>query len=322
MDESKRSGNDLGSFKALGAPYLVYQLLAGKVHGRGLAYGANIFGGRCVTYIDNHVSDGRAKRMIDLDPMAKEDARMNGWHFVSSTSWTDFGGDTPQHVVNGCMVVVEETLTLIPNDHHITHVFVCGGVGSIAVAIFQGFHTLLHRFIVVETSEAGCLLQNAKDGEVRPLQGSLCTVMVELPCRDTSPAAWKILAWVANDFLSVPDSAATEGMTTLAGAYEGDIPVVCGESSAVSMDIMLASSAEPFLRQILGLDSDSQALHFGLEGATDPEIYDFLLSESPATIFEAQDRFIAKNEVSTSSSWERCRELISYPGGSSHTHSY
>ncbi|KAI1361710.1 tryptophan synthase beta subunit-like PLP-dependent enzyme [Xylaria arbuscula] len=346
-DESQRFGLDLASFKALGAPYAVYQILAEAVHakksiwpsaaelrtdkyrditqhitvcvatdgnqGRGLAYGAQIFGCRCVNYIHSHVSDGRAIRMIELGAIviringeyeasvarAKEDARMNGWYFVSSTSWSDFDESIPKHVMNAYMVVLEETLELIPNIDCITHVFVCGGVGSIAAAIFQGFYTRLYetqaagaklpQFVVVEPSEADCLLQSAKIGEAHQSQGSLHTLMAGLACRAPSPAAWKILSWLASDFLSVPDSAAIEGMKALANGFEGDVPVVCGESSAASMGVMLASGVDPSLRERLGLDASSQVVLFGLEGATDPKIYESLVGKSPASVFEAQD---------------------------------
>ncbi|KAL1876768.1 hypothetical protein Plec18167_005177 [Paecilomyces lecythidis] len=350
-DESRRFGTDLGSFKALGAPYSVYKILAEEVHaktgvyptaaqlrtdkyrditrnitvcvatdgnqGRGLAYGAKIFGCRCVDYIHDHVSEERAKRMMALDAIviridgeyeasvnrAKEDARMNGWFFVSSTSWSDFDNDVPQHVMNAYMVVLEEAIEQIPQLEKITHVFVCGGVGSIAAAIFQGFYTYIRgtqkapskvpRFIVVEPSEADCLLQSAKNGELRQSEGTLRTLMAGLACRAPSPAAWKILKWLASDFVAVPDSAAVEGMKTLAHGREGDIPVVCGESSAASMGVLFESGTNSSLREKLGLDENSQAIMFGLEGATDPAIYESLVGKSPATIFEAQCQFTA-----------------------------
>lgn len=348
-DESRRFGAELGSFKALGAPYSVYKILAEEVHartgvwptaaelrtdkyrditqrvtvcvatdgnqGRGLAYGAKIFGCRCVDYIHNHVSEGRAKRMMDLGAVviridgeyeasvgrAKEDARMNGWYFVSSTSWSDFDNDVPQHVMNAYMVVLEEAIDLIPRLDRISHVFVCGGVGSIAAAIFQGFYTHLHRnqkafvkvprFIVVEPSEADCLLQSAKSGQECQSKGTLRTLMAGLACRAPSPAAWKILTWLTSDFIAVPDSAAVEGMKALANGAEGDIPVVCGESSAASMGVMLGSGSDPILREKLGMDENSQVVIFGLEGATDPEIYESLVGKSPAVVFEAQDKY-------------------------------
>jgi diaminopropionate ammonia-lyase len=352
-DESRRFGTELGSFKALGAPYSVYKILAEEVHakkgvcptaaelrtdeyrditqrvtvcvatdgnqGRGLAYGAKIFGCRCVNYIHNHVSDGRAKRMMNLGAVviridgeyeasvsrAKEDARMNGWYFVSSTSWSDFDNDVPQHVMNAYMVVLEEAVALIPQLDRISHVFVCGGVGSIAAAIFQGFYTHLRgnqksptqmpRFVVVEPSEADCLLQSAKNGQERQSKGTLRTLMAGLACRAPSPAAWKILTWLASDFIAVPDSVAVKGMKALANGDEGDVPVVCGESSAASMGVVLGCGSDSSLREKLGLDGNSQVIIFGLEGATDPEIYESLVGKPPVEVFEAQDCFATKN---------------------------
>ncbi|KXH61542.1 hypothetical protein CSAL01_08348 [Colletotrichum salicis] len=100
LNESRRFGTDLGSFKALGAPFAVYRILADEVHrqtgaypssaelrtskyhhitqqvtvcvatdgnqGRELAYGAKVFGCRCVDYIHGHGSPVRAKMMMDL----------------------------------------------------------------------------------------------------------------------------------------------------------------------------------------------------------------------------------------------------------------
>ncbi|KAJ5100134.1 hypothetical protein N7532_007135 [Penicillium argentinense] len=62
-------------------------------------------------------------------------------------------------------VVLRETIVLEPKFDRITHVLLCGGVGSITAAVFQCFHNRLKkasreiaRFVVVEPSEADCLL--------------------------------------------------------------------------------------------------------------------------------------------------------------------
>lgn len=356
-DESMRFGTSMASFKALGAPYAVYKILAEAVRlqtgihpssddlrsgkhrgitqrvtvcvatdgnqGRGLAYGAKIFGCRCVNYIHNHVSTGRAEMMKDLGAIviridgeyeesverAKEDARMNGWHFVSSTSWSDFDHGIPQNVMNAYMVVVEEALTMLQGADNVTHVFVCGGVGSIAAAVFHGFFkhyeqreqadsvTDLPRFVVVEPSEADCLLQSARKGEACLSPGTLRTLMAGLACRGPSPAALKILLWLASDFIAVPDSVAIEGMNALARGDEQDIPVVVGESSAASMGIMLRAGKDPVLRGKLGLNTNSRVILFGLEGATDPELYEKLVGMSSKDVFEAQARFVKEPQV-------------------------
>lgn len=82
-------------------------------------------------------------------------------------------------------------------------------------------------------------------------------------------------------------------MKALAEGKRGDIPVVCGESSAASMGVMLGSSADPSLRKKIGLSSSSQVLLFGLEGASDPAVYESLVGKTPQAVFDAQDRFNA-----------------------------
>lgn len=353
-DESRRFGTSLGSFKALGAPYAVYKILADEVfsktgvwptsvelqagkyrtitekvtvcvttdgnQGRGLAYGAKTFGCRCVDYIHNHVSSGRADMMEHLGAVviridgeyeasverAKEDARMNGWHFVSSTSWSDFDNFIPQNIMNAYIVVVEETLQMIPAVEKITHVFVCGGVGSIAAAVFLGLFTRYSqiqeshevmvvdppRFVVVEPTKTDYLYQNAKKREMCLSEGSLRTLMAGLACSGPSPATWKILTWVTSDFIDVPDNFAVEGMKELASGRDGDIPVVCGESSAATMGVMLQAADDRSLWGKLGLDHNSQVVLFGLEGAMDPAIYKKLVGKTPEQVFEAQQDFV------------------------------
>lgn len=354
-DESNRFGKSLASFKALGAPYAVYKILAEKVkketsvqptsadlrsgkylhiteqvtvcvatdgnQGRGLAYGAKIFGCRCVDYIHSHVSPRRQQMMMDLGAIviridgeyeasvtrAKEDARMNGWHFVSSTSWTDFDNGIPQDVMNAYMVVVEECLTMLPKVEDVTHVFVCGGVGSIAAAVFLGFYKRFQkakeaenasvefpRCVVVEPTEADCLLQSAKAGEMHLSKGTLRTLMAGLACRGPSPAAWKVLEWLTSDFVAVPDSVAVDGMKSLADANQGDVPVVCGESSAANMGVLLWAGSDQGLREKLGLNERSQCVIFGLEGATDTLIYKELVGKTPEEVFKAQEVFLKK----------------------------
>ncbi|PYI08354.1 tryptophan synthase beta subunit-like PLP-dependent enzyme [Aspergillus sclerotiicarbonarius CBS 121057] len=349
-DESERFGTGLGSFKALGAPYAVFRILADEVlaktgirptstelragkyraitervtvcvatdgnQGRGLAYGARIFGCRCVDYIHGHVSAGREEAMKALGAIviridgeyeasverAKEDARMNGWHFVSSTSWSDFDNGIPQNVMNAYMVVVEEALNMVPAVEDISHVFVCGGVGSIAAAVFLGFvlryqslrgagAPVLPRFVVVEPKEADCLLQSAQQGTPTQSEGSLRTLMAGLACRAPSPAAWKVLAWLVSDFVSVPDAVAVEGMKALANAAYGDVPVVCGESSAANMGVLLQAGSDDALREKLGLTSSSQVMIFNLEGATDPKMFEELVGKSAEAVFEAKSAF-------------------------------
>jgi diaminopropionate ammonia-lyase len=339
-DESQRFGRELGSFKALGAPYAIASLLRDEVvritgqcpttaelrtgkyrhitervtvcvatdgnQGRGLAYGAREFGCRCVIYIHGHVSAGRKEAIekygaivIRIDgeyeasvARAKEDARMNGWHFVSSTSWDDFKSPLPRYVMNAYMVMVEEALAQLPDVEKITHVFVQGGVGSIAAAIYLGFQRRCKatpRFVMVEPVEADCLYQSAVNGAPTPSSGSLRTISAGLACREVSPAAWKVLEWLGSDFMRIPDSWVVDAMKVLADG-RGDMPIVSGESAAGGMGIVLKAASDLNLRTVLGLDASSQVVLFGCEGATDPEIYEQIVGTKPQSVFDRQSK--------------------------------
>ncbi|KAG6355363.1 hypothetical protein INS49_003325 [Diaporthe citri] len=244
--------------------------------GRGLAYGAKVFGCRSVDYVHSHVSPERAKAMMDFGAIV---IRIDGEYKASVDR------------------AKEDART-------ITHVFVCGGVGSIAAAIFMGFYNRfceiekpcrtvrLPRFVVVEPAEADCLFQSAKAGEMRLGEGNLQTLMAGLACRSPSPAAWKILNWLASDFAAVPDSVAIDGMRVLAEGKHGDVPVVCGESSAANIGVLLKAGSDEVLRERLGLNENSRCVIFALEGATDPKIYKDLVGKSTKDVFRVQGEFL------------------------------
>jgi diaminopropionate ammonia-lyase len=104
-----------------------------------------------------------------------------------------------------------------------------------------------------------------------------------------SPAAWALLEWLCSDFVRIPDSWVVDAMKALADGG-GDVPVVCGESAAGGMAVVLQAATDPDLRQALGLDASSQVVLFGLEGATDPEIYEHLVGTKPDAVFDRQAR--------------------------------
>lgn len=342
-DESRRFGRAMGSFKALGAPFAVFRLLADAVErstgtrptsddlragryreiteritvtvatdgnqGRGLAYAAKAFGCRCVIYIHEHVSAGRKEAMEALGAIvvrvageyeasvarSRGDARHNDWHFVSSTSWDDYACGSPREVMNAYMVLVDEALRQLPDPRAITHVVVQAGVGSIAAAIFLRFFQELGgqtppRMVIVEPAEADCLYQSALHGQPTPSAGSLRTIMAGLACREVSPAAWAILDWLGSDFVTIPDAWAEDAMRLLADG-NGDTPIVCGETAAGGAAVLMKSGeGGTGLREALGLNACSQVLLFGLEGATDPAIYERIVGRSAAEIFDGAVR--------------------------------
>jgi len=320
-DESGRFG--LGSFKALGGAYAVYRLIAKAVaerhggrraepgeilggafrdvvegitvtcatdgnHGRSVAWGAQLFGCRCVIYIHATVSEGRraaiarygaevvrvAGNYDDSVRHAAAEAEKNGWTVVSDTTYEGYR-EIPIDVMHGYGVMSREMLRQLAEPP--THVLVQAGVGALAASVcaafWQAWGARRPRFVVVEPVNAACLYQSGLAGHPVAVQGDLETVMAGLACGEVSPVAWEILSAGANWFTTVADEFALEGMRVFARPEGSDAPIVSGETGASGLALLLAARRSEEICEVLGLDGDSRVLLIGSEGDTDPEIY-------------------------------------------------
>ena len=332
-DESARFG--LGSFKALGGAYAVQRLLAREIeratgqavslhrvgdkrygrikqnitvatatdgnHGRSVAWGAQMFGCRCVIYIHAEVSEGRKAAMERLgatvvrvegnyDDSVRQvatDAAANGWFIVSDTSYRGYK-TLPRHVMAGYGVMVHEALQQLPGSEGCTHVFVQGGVGGLAAAVcsylWQSMAEKKPRLIVVEPDLADCLLQSAIRGEPEIIKIKTETMMAGLSCGEVSVLAWEILSSGADHFVSIPDQLVAPAMRLLADGVGGDPPVVAGESAVAGLAALLAVAGNSVRRDEFDIDQDSRILLFSTEGATDPVIYEQLVGRGVETV--------------------------------------
>jgi diaminopropionate ammonia-lyase len=323
-DESGRFG--LGSFKALGGAYAVLrqlqvrvgdvpstELRAGKHrertaaitvtcatdgnHGRSVAWGARLFGCRCVIYIHETVSQGRADAIArygaavrrvpgnydDAVRQAARDAAANGWIVVSDTSYEGYT-DIPRDVMQGYTVMADEALAQLRSLP--THVFIQAGVGGLAAAVTGHLWETLGerrpRVVVVEPDRAACLFESAARGRAANIHGALDTMMAGLACGETSILAWEILEAGASDFLTVTDEAAAACMRLLATGVDGDPCVVAGESAVAGLAGLLGAVAR--LAKALGLDASSRVLLFGSEGDTDPALYESIVGRFAAAV--------------------------------------
>jgi len=336
-DESTRFG--LGSFKALGGAYAVLRLLtreiesrsgaraiatrdllAGKYrsiteritvtcatdgnHGRSVAWGANLFGCRCVIYVHETVSDQRVAAIAaygaevrrnpgnydDAVRRAAEDAAAHGWFVVSDTSYEGYT-DVPQDVMQGYALMVEEALQQLPAGDLPTHVFAQGGVGGLAATVcghlWERLGAHRPRFVVVEPVNAACLYESARHGVITAVHGDLETIMAGLACGEPSMIAWRILATGADDFIAIEDEPAAECMRLLADGVGGDTPIVAGESAVAGLAGMLLALQEPEACRALNLGSCSRVLVFGTEGDTDAEAYRRIVGRNAASVRRA-----------------------------------
>lgn len=314
----------LKSFKALGGAYAVGRVLAAAVarsnggrvpsveellsgrwrelvsqhtvtcatdgnHGRSVAWGAQLFGCRCVIYIHATVSQGRADAIAhygaqvvrvpgnydDSVRHAQAQADAHGWTVVSDTTYEGYR-DIPVDVMHGYGVMSREVVAQLDGVPP-THVFVQAGVGafaaSVAAVFWLAWGERRPRLVVVEPDQADCHLRSAQAGHPVVVSGALDTVMAGLACGEVSPAAWEIVSVAADAFVAVDDALALEAVRAFADPVGGDEPIVSGETGAAGLAALLAAQADPALREMLGLDANSRVLLLGSEGDTDPAIY-------------------------------------------------
>jgi diaminopropionate ammonia-lyase len=259
-------------------------------HGRSVAWGAQLFGCRCVIFVHQHVSQGRRDAIArygaevrvvegnydDAVRHAATTASANGWTVVSDTSYPGYR-DIPLDVMHGYGVMAAEIVRQLPGGEPPTHVFAQAGVGALAAAICAGFWLHWHErrpaFVVVEPTRADCVYQSLVAGHPVVVGGSLDTVMAGLACGEVSELAWEILHHGATGAIAIDDAFALEAVRALANPPPGDAAIVAGETGGSGLAALLAARDYPAIRQTLGLDQDSRVLLLGSEGDTDPAIY-------------------------------------------------
>ena len=295
-DERGRFG--LGSFKALGGAYAVSRLPRGATvccatdgnHGRAVAWGAQLFGCRCVIFVHPQVSQGRRDAIArygaevrevpgnydDAVRQAAATAADQGWTVVSDTSWEGYR-DIPRDVMLGYGVLAAEVVVELKDEAPPTHVLLQAGVGALAAAVCASFWLAWGarrpRCIVVEPAQADCVLRSLAAGHPVVVPGELDTVMAGLACGEVSQLAWAILQGGAQAAVALDDAWALEAMRLLARPATGDPAVVGGETGVAGLAALLALQQQPALRAQLGLDDQSCVLLIGSEGDTDPTIY-------------------------------------------------
>lgn len=293
-DETRRMG--LGSFKALGAAYViareaarragggerVVRVLAGAVyacasagnHGLSVAAGARVFGATAVIYLPDSVAEAFAQRLRQLDAevvrfggdyeqaMAQvaADAARNGWTLLSDSSWPGYV-DLPARVMEGYLVMGAEVVDAL--DEPPTHVFLQAGVGGLAAAMTALFRVRwgdAPTVVIVEPAAAPALIESIRAG--RPVRTHCpATNMGRLDCKEPSHLALGELARGADWFLTLEDGQAAAGVALL-----GRHGIATTPSGAAGVAAVQHVGAE---RRALGLSPESRILAFVTEGRED-----------------------------------------------------
>lgn len=234
----------LGSFKALGAAYVIardheaglakgrtYVTASAGNHGLSVAAGAMAFSARAVIYLSETVPEEFAARlrMIEAEVVregatyeesmmaAARAANENGWELLSDSSWPDYM-DRPYRVMEGYLTLADECVRQMAEPP--THVFLQAGVGGLAGACAAYFRKKWGdgpRIIVVEPDVAPALQASIEAGQSVDAIGPVSS-MGRLDCKTPSLIALKGLARDADAFALISEDEAAKAMPMLAAA--------------------------------------------------------------------------------------------------------
>jgi diaminopropionate ammonia-lyase len=246
-DERGRMG--LGSFKALGAAYVIAhqaaetgaedmaKALNGRTfvtasagnHGMSVAAGARVFGADAVVYLAETVPEDFARRLRDkgarvMREGAEYEASMaaaakaaedNGWTLLSDSSWPGYF-ELPHRLMEGYLAMAAEAARQMPEPP--THVFLQAGVGGLAGACAAYFRKVwgdAPQIAVVEPEFAPALMDSIEAGKSVVSTGPVSN-MGRLDCKEPSLIALKGLARDADLFVTITEDEATDILPVLA----------------------------------------------------------------------------------------------------------
>jgi diaminopropionate ammonia-lyase len=260
-------------------------------HGRSVAWGARMFGCRCVIYINEAVSDAREQAIaaygaeVRRHPGSFDDAvreafavaRENSWEVIPDTS-DGVVVDAPRDVTQGYAVMAAEAIEQLPEDAPPTHMFLQAGVGGMAAAacaeFWRRFGSRRPSTILVEPNQSACWFESLLAGQPTAVTGDIDSFMGGLSCGEVSTLAWPVLSIGADAAMVLDDKVAAPTMRLLAAGHNGDPPLVSGESGVAGLAGLIIAAQDTQARNSIGLGDESRVIVFGTEGATDEALYE------------------------------------------------
>jgi diaminopropionate ammonia-lyase len=254
----------LGSFKALGAAYVIaheaqlgslvgrtYITASAGNHGMSVAAGAKVFGAQAVIYLAKTVPSDFADRLrekgadvvIEGDDYeasmagAQKAAATNGWTLLSDSSWDGYF-DLPHRLMEGYLAMAAECTEQMEAP---THIFLQAGVGGLAgacAALFRDVWGDGPFITVVEPEFAPAIYDSIQAGGFTVSKGPVSD-MGRLDCKEASLIALKglsrdadAIALISEEeaFATLPKLAAlglassTSGSAGITAALLSDLP--------------------------------------------------------------------------------------------------
>ena len=283
-DERSRMG--LGSFKALGAAYVIarqasdlnkapdadtlkgrtYVTASAGNHGISVASGARMFGAEAVVYIAETVPAAFEDRLKGFGASviregadyaasmqaAAQAAEAKGWILLSDSSWEGYV-ELPYILMEGYLQMAHEVVSQCAEVP--THVFLQAGVGGMAGAVAAYIRKVwgdAPRIIVVEPEAAPALLASVRAGTCVFADGP-DSIMGRLDCKEPSLIALNGLARDADDFLTISDDDVRQRLPQMAAS---DLATTASGGAGIAAAMM------PEMQEALGIGPRSRILCF------------------------------------------------------------
>ena len=269
-DERARMG--LGSFKALGAAYVIardaqtgaargqtYVTASAGNHGLSVAAGAAAFGANAVIFLADTVPEAFAIRLRGLGAdvrragetyeasmaAAAETADRNGWILLSDSSWPGYF-ERPHVLMEGYTALMQEVASQVARPP--THIFLQAGVGGLAAACAAYARAAWETepcIVVVEPEVAPALYASVKSGSVQVTEGPVSS-MGRLDCKEPSLIALKGLARDANGFMTISEA---EGQAGAEACAKAGLPSTPSGAAGVAGLLAMSRAGSPDLGQ-------------------------------------------------------------------------
>lgn len=273
-DERGRMG--LGSFKALGAAYVIahdaslgmargqtYVTASAGNHGMSVAAGAAAFGAASVVYIAEPVPEAFALRLAEQGAevvragatyeasmeAAMQAAQDRGWALLSDSSWPGYTA-RPHRLMEGYLVLMAEVIAQMPRVP--SHMFLQAGVGGLAgacAALARKAWGDVPRIIVVEPEAAPALHGSVAAGCPVESSGPVSD-MGRLDCKMPSLIALKGLARDADAYALITEG---EGQAGAGTAMVAGLPSTPSGAAGIAGLLALTEAQ----RADIGLDATS-----------------------------------------------------------------
>jgi diaminopropionate ammonia-lyase len=281
-DERGRMG--LGSFKALGAAYVIatdaqsrdlkgvtYVTASAGNHGLSVAAGAATFGCSSAVFIADPVPESFAVRLREAGAQvfraghnyeasmvaALAAADENGWELLSDSSWPGYF-ERPHRLMEGYQILMAEVFDQMETAP--THIFLQAGVGGLAGAAAAAVR---HHWgdepviTVVEPDRAPALIGSIDAGQFTKAEGGVSD-MGRLDCKEPSLIALKGLSNDADYFATISEDEGAEGAEL---ADENGLSSTTSGAAGLA-GLLAASNAD----DDIGLDATSRVLIIISEG--------------------------------------------------------